>query len=149
MPCLARAVMEGVGFSARHLLEHLQQAAGHDCVSMVISGGAASSDQWCQMKADIMNCTLNRVENIDTGVFGAALIAAAGAGLYQDLDEAIAQSIVLNRSFVPQSSQRERYDALYGVYRESYHHLRAVFDRLYQISENRPQGISYVDSSRH
>lgn len=148
-PCLARAVMEGVGFAARHLLEHLQQAAGYDCVTLVISGGAASSDQWCQMKADIMNCTLNRVENIDTGVFGAALIAAVGTGIYRNLDEAIAQSIVINRSFVPQPTRRESYDALYQVYRESYRHLRPVFDSLYQITETRPQGISYVDSSRH
>ncbi|MCF7981038.1 MAG: hypothetical protein K9K86_03565 [Pseudomonadales bacterium] len=131
--CMTRAVMEGVGFSARHLLEHLEQAAGYHCDALVISGGASRSDLWCQMKADIINRTLHRVENIDTGTFGAALMAATGAGIYQNLKEAMAEGVVINRSFKPLKSARARSDALYRIYRQSYQQLRPIFDELYQV----------------
>jgi len=130
---MTRAVMQGVGFSARHLMEHLEQAAGFSCDTLVISGGASRSDLWCQIKADIMNRTLNRVENIDTGAFGVALLAATGVGIYRSLQEAVTKGVVINRSFHPQSATRDRNDALYHAYRESYQQLKPVFDSLYKI----------------
>jgi len=130
---MALAVMEGVAFSARHLMEHLEQAAGFRCDRLVISGGASRSDLWCQIKADIMNRRLDRVENIDTGTFGAALLAATGVGIYKSLDEAVTNGVVIDRSFTPQSSNRDRIDALYRAYRESYLQLRPVFDSLSRI----------------
>ncbi len=131
--CMTRAIMEGVAFSARHLLEPLQAAAGFHCGSLAISGGASRSDLGCQVKADIMNRSLRRVENIDTGVFGAALMAATGIGVYQDLDEAAAQGVLFDRSFEPRAQHRDRYDSLYRIYRQSYRQLRPVFEDLYRL----------------
>lgn len=80
-----------------------------------------------------MNRTLDRVENVDTGTFGAALLAATGVGIYSSLQEAVTKGVVINRSFHPQSTTRDRNDALYRSYRESYQQLKPVFDSLYKI----------------
>ena len=135
--CMARAVMEGVGYASRHLMEHLEQAAGFNCSFLRISGGASRSDLWCQMKADIMNRSLHRVDNIDTGVFGAALMAGIGVGLYRSLDEAVAQGVTINQCFEPRENSRDSYDALYLGYRESYQRLLPVFNRLSEVVSKR------------
>lgn len=127
---MTRAVLEGVAFSARHLLEHLEQAAGFRSDKLIISGGASVSDLWCRIKADVMNRTLCRVENIDTGIFGAALMAAVGVGLYTNLDEAVKQGVVIDRYFEPDENQQDRYEGLYRVYRESYYKLRPIYGQL-------------------
>jgi len=115
-PSMVRAIMEGVGFSARHLLEHLEVAAGFRTDSLVISGGASRSDLWCQIKADIMNIGLHRAENTDTGTFGAALIAAAAVGVYSSLDEAVSHGVAIERVFEPQNDAVAHYERLYALY---------------------------------
>lgn len=133
IPSMVRAVMEGVGFSARHVLEHIEQAAGYNCKSILISGGASRSDLWCQMKANIMNCTLKRVENTDSGTFGAALMLATGIGIYQNLDEAAVNGVMIDRCFEPEESVRDFYESLYKVYLQSSRQLIPVYESLYKV----------------
>ncbi len=114
---LARAVLEGVAFSARHVLETVDVAAGVVAADLVASGGAARSDLWCQIKADALGRRLHRARVLDTGVLGAAMIAGVGAGLLADLDEAAQRMVHVDRVFAPDPEPARRLDELYAVYR--------------------------------
>lgn len=129
---MVRAVLEGVGFSARQLREAIEAAAGFELPSLRISGGASRSDLWCQIKADIHGRPLQRVANVDTGSFGAALLAAVGAGVYPNIAAAAQDAVLIEREFLPDPARRQRYDELYRLYRRSYAGLEPIFADLAQ-----------------
>ena len=123
---LARAVLEGVAFSARHLLEACEQAAGLHAASLRLSGGASRSDLWSQIKADVHGRPLERLETPHTGLAGAALLAGVGAGLLPSLREAAPAFARVGRVFDPQPGPL---DELYALYRELYPALRPLYER--------------------
>lgn len=129
------AVFEGVGFSARHLTEELEKAAGFTCKSLCLSGGAADIDLWCQIKADTMGRTLQRLENINTGPLGAALMAMKGIGAYDSMQHAMVSTVRVGKTFEPDASKRDWYDALYRIYRDMYSSLTSVFSNISELQQ--------------
>lgn len=127
------AVLEGVGFSARHLTEELEKAAGLSCDRLCLSGGAADIDLWCQIKADTMGRTLLRLENANTGPFGAALMAMKGSGVYDSMQHAMVSAVRVEKTFEPDANARDWYDALYRIYRDTYSSLTSVFSDLSKL----------------
>jgi xylulokinase len=120
----SRAVLLGVAFSARHLLEEIEKAAGVEPEALRASGGGAQSDLWCQIKADVLGRPIERLRVRQSGCLGAALMAASGAGLIGGLREA--QWARVERVFEP----AESYDDLYAVYRGLYHALKPTHAAL-------------------
>jgi xylulokinase len=116
---LSLAVLEGVAYSARHLLEEIDQAAGFEARSLAASGGGSVSDLWCQIKADVLGRPIERMRVRHSGCLGAALMAASGARLVDGLREASTEAVWVEQVFEPRSG-REVYDELYALYRELY-----------------------------
>ncbi|HEX7382190.1 MAG TPA: FGGY-family carbohydrate kinase, partial [Nevskiaceae bacterium] len=129
-PQLARSVLEGVAYSARQLLGACEDAAGLRTERLALSGGAARSDLWCQIKADVLDRELVRLRVLDSGVLGAALFAGAGAGLMADVHEAARRMIHPERAFTPKPGVRRMYDDLYGIYCDLYERLAPSFAAL-------------------
>ncbi|MHB8620542.1 MAG: xylulokinase [Chloroflexota bacterium] len=127
---LAMAVLEGVAFSARHLLEAIREAAGLRPPAVRSSGGGSRSDLWCQVKADVLGLPVHRLSVRDTGVLGAALMAGVGAGLFPSLPAAAAGMVHVERAFTPNPGHQPLYDDLYGLYRSLYPALKPAFSRL-------------------
>jgi xylulokinase len=74
---LARAVLEGVAFSVRHILE---SAAPADRLvnRLVICGRPSAIPMWNEIKADVTGLTCFVPDQPDTGPRGAAMLAYAG-----------------------------------------------------------------------
>jgi xylulokinase len=138
---LSRAVLEGVAYSARHLLEELEKAAGVEPTELRASGGASESDLWCQIKADVLARPIARVAVRQSGCLGAALMAAAGAGLVDGLSKAAMRAVRVERVFEP-SGDRERYDELYPIYRDLYLALRPAHAALARLRRDVPIVLS-------
>jgi xylulokinase len=113
----ARAVLEGVACSARHVLETAEAAGGVRVRSLNASGGGSRSELWCQIKADLFGRRLDRLRVRDSGVLGAALMGAVASGRFHDLPSAARHTVEVERSFEPRRESRARYDDLYEVYR--------------------------------
>ena len=137
---LAKAVLEGVGYSSWLVLEQLERAAGFSVETIRLSGGGARSDLWSQIKADIMDRPIHRLGNIDTGTFGAALIAGVGVRIYTDLAMAGGQAVKVEKEFLPNHAKRTYYDDLYALYQESYHSLVAVNQGLHRSISTTAEG---------
>lgn len=116
----ARAVLEGVAFAVRHVLETVEVAGDVRVKALNASGGGNRSDLWCQIKADSLGRRLDRLRVRDTGVLGAALMGAVAAGLFADLPSAARRTVEVERAFEPDRGVRARYDALHRVYRDAY-----------------------------
>ncbi len=126
---LYRAVLEGVSFALRHNIEAGVKGSFALADRLVVVGGAAHSDLWMQIIADITGYPVFTIEEEVEAPLGAALLAAIGVGLITR--ERAAQGwVTLVERARPQGDARSTYDRLFGVYRDLYPALRDSMHRL-------------------
>ena len=131
---LARAVMEGVGYHIRWMLEALEEI-GLKIDSLNAIGGGCTSRLWTQLISDICGRELRVTERpLEAGAIGAALSVAVGMGVYESM-QAVDGLIGIGRTVQPtDDGRRARYDGLYGEYRTLYEALAPVYRRMHRIS---------------
>jgi len=129
-PHLTRAVLEGVAFGLRDSMELVKGAGLGEIKQIRVSGGGAKSALWRQILADVIGSELVTVNTTEGGAFGAALLAAVGAGVWATVPEACAATIKVLSATAPQPEQVKVYDALYPLYRELYPALKPTFDAV-------------------
>jgi xylulokinase len=126
---LARAVLEGVAFNSRLLLEVTERFAGRRFESLRIIGGGARSGLWCQIVADVTDRTIERVESpMVVGLRGAALILALALGAVSH-DE-IRSLVPVDRVFSPNPATRDVYDRLHAEFPRLHSRNKGMFARL-------------------
>jgi xylulokinase len=122
--CGARAVMEGVAMSVRHVLE----IAGVDRQSDIplrIAGKSARLALWNQIRADVTGLCVEIVEQGTSVTLGAAMLAAVGIGHHRDLVEASAL-VRVETTLEPQPAFQPIYDDAYCMFRHAYPALRGM-----------------------
>jgi xylulokinase len=123
---LIRAVMEGVAFGMRDLVELLRAQGTHPSEA-VVGGGAANSPVWRQLITDIMGIPLYTVNTTEGAALGAAILASVGAGAWPDVPSAC-QTLIRKESVTePDPGAMAAYEALYPAYRALYPALRETF----------------------
>jgi glycerol kinase len=86
-PELARAALEAMAHQTFDLAAAFA-ADGAAWQSLRIDGGMAANDWMAQDLADVLRVPVERPSFVETTALGAAMLAAAGAGLYPDLASA-------------------------------------------------------------
>jgi xylulokinase len=124
---LARALLEGNAFALRDVLEAIREA-GHPPTELVCVAGGARGDLLRQIRADVTGLPVTRPDDVETTARGAAMLAAAGAGLHADVSEASrAMASPRSEPLLPRPECREVYEGLYERHRELYAALRPLF----------------------
>ena len=110
---LYRAVLEGVTLALRHNIE--SGAAGEAVLDrrLIVVGGAARSDLWMQIIADVTGFPIWTIREDVEAALGAARLAAIGTGLIR-ADDTNAWITVVERAS-PEPASQSRYDALFAV----------------------------------
>ncbi len=116
---LAYAVLEGVAFLNRIVLERAESALGQPVSEIRFGGGASANPIWAQIKADICNRPVVVGEAKESGLLGAAIIAWTGAGHFSSLAEAQDQLATVATRYEPRSARRGAYDALFQLFKRS------------------------------
>ena len=129
---MVRAVMEGVAFGMRDNLE-LLRSQGLRPSDAVIQGGAANSPLWRQLTTDIMGIPLYRVNTSEGAAFGAAILAAVGAGAYADVPAACNAMVQREDESRPQPALVSQYEEVYDAYSALYPALAPGFKRLAEL----------------
>jgi xylulokinase len=126
---LVRAVLEGVAYNSRWLLKSVERFGQRRIDQLRIFGGGAQSDLWCQIYADVLDRTIERVANpMHVNLRGAALLAALALGIARR-DE-IRGLVPIERVFIPNPQSRAEYDRLYAEFARLYKSQRKMFARL-------------------
>jgi len=134
MEDMLRAVYEGVAYNTRWSMGYVEKFTGRPFEALTFVGGAAQSDVWCQILADVLNRPIKQPgEPILANARGAALLAAMGLG-HLDLQD-IPGLMRYRRVYEPNPAHRALYDELYAGFLELYRRNRGIFARL-----NRLQG---------
>ena len=129
---LTRSVLEGVGFGLKDSFTLIQQAGLGEIGQVRISGGGAKSALWKQILADILGAELVTVNTTEGAAFGAALLAGAGAGYYENVVEACEHTIRVTGSTSP-SGESALYQDYYPRYRALYPLLSSEFRRMGEL----------------
>lgn len=130
---LTRAVLEGVAFGLKDIFSLMQQVGMGEIDQVRVSGGGAKSNLWRQILAEILDSELVTVNTTEGAAYGAALLAGVGAGVWDDVDTACAQTIRVGDRITPDTANISRYTELYRHYQSLYPTLRPVFHSLSTI----------------
>ncbi len=126
---LVRAVLEGVAFNARWLLDAVERFIKRPMPVLRILGGGAVSDLWCQIHADILDRRIERVADpMYANLRGAAFFAAMSLGKLELAD--VTSRVRVTATFEPDGDARKVYEPMYREYRRLYQRLHGVYARL-------------------
>ena len=128
-PELIRAAFEGVAFNSRWLLGYVERFVKTTLNPIVMVGGGAQSDLWCQIHADVLSRTIRQAADpIMVNVRGAGLLGHVALG---NITWAEIPSLVpIARSFRPNLANREVYGPLYDAFRQIYKANRGIYRKL-------------------
>ena len=126
---MTRAVLEGVAFGLRDGLD-LMIAAGIPAPHQIrASGGGTASALWCQILADVLEAEIATVDTTEGAAYGAALLAAVGAG-WRPTVEAIVADVVHASPVATPGPAAAASGQAHATYRELYPALAPSFRRL-------------------
>ena len=120
---LARAVLEGVAFSLRHVADLLREHGGV-IDELRVTGGQAKVALWSRIKADVLGVPVVVPRVTEGALMGEAMLAAAAAGRAADPASAAAMIAAPAARHDPDGASAAAYDDAYRVYRELYPRLR-------------------------
>ena len=111
---LIRAVLEGVCFSVRSILELTEKLGGK--VSLLrIAGGATSSLAWMQLLANATNRHIMIPRESEATLLGGAMLAAVGSRLFRSVDQAVELQGV-RKHLYPDVASARRYEKMYEAF---------------------------------
>jgi len=125
---LTRAVLEGVAFGLRDGLDLMLAAGMARPAQIRASGGGLASPAWRQILADVLDAELVTTSTTEGAAFGAAILAAVGAGWFPDVPAATA-ALVRTRPAAAPGPELAAYGEAHAAYRELYPALAPFFHR--------------------
>ena len=122
---IVRSYLDSIGYAIRGNSEQISQVSGSAPERMTLSGGLSRSNALVQRVANILGTPVYAAEEPESAALGCAILIAAGAGHFADVDSAAAH-MVRSRQVDPQAGAHERYGAGYAKWRE----LNVDLDRM-------------------
>lgn len=135
---LVRAVMQGVAFHNRLVLERAEQAAGRRADEVRLGGGGAASAVWNQIRADVLDREIIAMPQRQMGLAGCFAVAQVGLGRAPDLAGAIDATTLATERFRPAPAARRRLDRLHAIFRDAHPGVADVSHRLQAIDRIDP-----------
>jgi xylulokinase len=129
---LLRAVFEGVALNTRWMAKAVDRFLGAPVRTMVITGGAARSNSWCQIFADVLGIEIRRDANpVVVNARGAGWIGAVGAGMigFADIPD-----LARNDHVFEPGADRATYDEIYETYIRLHKQLAPIYKRLHRTA---------------
>jgi len=124
-----RAVLEGVAYNMRWLVEVADGFAGRRLDPLRVLGGGAQSDLWCQIHADILGRPVERVADpAYAQLRGVALYALIALGRLRLAD--VPALTPAAQTFSPDPAAQAVYAPMYDEFTKVYGRLKGMYRRL-------------------
>ena len=125
---MLRAVLEGVGFNLRVILDVFRGSGEYR--EIIAIGGGARNEMWLQILADIWNARILVPRYVeDATSMGAAVCGAVGAGVLPDFS-CVTRFNPIDHVIEPDPARHEQYARLYPIFNEAYEALVPIYARL-------------------
>jgi xylulokinase len=128
-----RAVLEGIAFEERAIVEAMETVAGQPRPKEIITIGIPMQNRLlAQIKADVYGLPLKISPVREAVALGVALLAGIGTGVYASGSAAAAAVRQEEISLEPRPDQAKELEARYQVYRDLFSQLQPINHRLYR-----------------
>ncbi|MCX7919950.1 MAG: FGGY family carbohydrate kinase [bacterium] len=124
-PEITRAILEGISYEIRLNIELLAQA-GIPVREIRAIGGGAKSAQWLQLKADLFGRKIVTLNVSEAASLGVAMLAGCAIGEYSSVSEAVAQTVKIKQTFIPNPTNKKIYNRKFEIYRQIYPRLKEL-----------------------
>jgi xylulokinase len=129
---LVRSVLEGVTFAMNDVVCCLRDQ-GARIREIRLSGGGARSQFWRQLQADVYGLKCITINAEEGPAYGAALLAATGAGRFKNVAQACKAGIETTRTIKPEARAKKLYAAHYHQFRRLYPALADEFQHIAEL----------------
>ncbi|GAB4551834.1 MAG: xylulokinase [Anaerolineae bacterium] len=129
---MIRAVLEGITYNLRIILEAFTKQ-GAAIESMRVIGGGARGRFWNKLMADIYGVPVHRLAILEEATsMGAAVAGGVGVGLYKDFSIS-EQMNQIAETVQPDPLAQQKYQTLYPIFEACYQQLVPIYDMLAQV----------------
>lgn len=125
---IMKALLESVAFEMKLNLNLLDES-GIKIDRLIASGGGATNLKWLQLKADILNRTIVQTDVVETGCFGAAMLACAN-NTGKDLKSIFANQNRKIKEITASSEKAIIYEEKFNSYLKMYHALKDIYKNI-------------------
>jgi D-xylulose kinase len=126
---LIRAILEGVSYEIRTNVEVMREL-GLPSKEVRVTGGAARSEVWMQIQADVLRTPVIRTQMEEATAVGAAILAFKGIGIFKSVAQAAEEMVNTKPPLQP------RIETL-AVYKKGFETFKALYDAI--------SGITWAD----
>ena len=125
-----RALLEGLVLDQRLNLSVLA-GVNVSVQHIIATGGGSKSKPWLQIKADILEIPVSTLKVKEAGALGAAILCAAAAGVYGNINEAALAMSQIDKTIEPNLKHRDFYAEKFALYRKLRDHVKeeSIFAR--------------------
>ncbi|HZC27933.1 MAG TPA: FGGY family carbohydrate kinase [Actinopolymorphaceae bacterium] len=126
---VVRAILEGTAYGLAHNLDELARLGLRPAVLRSVGGGAKGRT-WNQIKADVTGLPIELPYEARGAPVGAALVAAAGVGIVDDLAATVRARTQVAERIEPDTGRHAAYQPYVRIYRDLYPSLRRTYEQL-------------------
>lgn len=127
---MTRAVLEGVGYNLKIILDILRTQYPMEKLTMI--GGGAKGATWLRILSDIWQIRLELpLYREEATSMGAAVAGGVGIGLYKDYS-VIEQMNPVKDSVEPNAALKDTYARCFDLFNETYDALKPIYARMAQ-----------------
>ena len=132
---MLRAVLEGVAYNMRLILDDIRKMNRFEG-EMNMIGGGAKGDVWAQMFADAFNMTVYKPQTVEEATsFGAVILAAVGIGAIPDFDSAKKLIRIISQNN-PNAERTKIYEERARIFKDAYLALEPLAKRILMGGKN-------------
>ncbi len=128
-PDLTQAVLEGVAFGVRDMLE-VARAQGIVIARSKICGGGSKSPLWKRIIANVLNIKLDIPESEQGPSMGGAMLAMVADGVYPSVQEVCNKLVSVVDTVEPEPELVALYEARYRQYKKIYPAVKELFPQI-------------------
>lgn len=123
---MIQAVMEGIAFALKQLIQEMNlQQTGLEELKVI--GGGAKSRVWMQILADVTGLTIAQMDGKGGAGYGMALLAACACGEIASTEQISDRAVEVKERFVPRSSYTAIYGKKFTQYLKIYDAMKNIF----------------------
>ena len=124
-----QAVLEGVAFAIKDNLQIIKEF-GIDVRSSCLCGGGSKSKLWCEILANVLDIELNIPVTEQGPGYGAATLAMAGAGKFENVKQAADKFFEVKETVRPNEELISLYAQRYEKYRKIYPAVKKLYKEI-------------------
>ncbi len=127
-----RAIVEGICYGTELIFRTLRQY-GFEPQQIIASGGPLKSQLWTQIHADVSKLPITFTKVSNAALLGSAILAAVGAGIYPNIQEAACHMVHTSHRIEPDQQRHKEYQFYVDKYIATYLQMR---DLMHDVAQH-------------